>query len=95
MQCRGRCAFYTCRQLTQRALTDLARSVRFGMPAEDRWHAIAWERACGPSSAEPLPQENDVGDIRNLPHDAIHALDWASKMLRAMPLRDSYLRTTT
>ena len=41
-----RCGEFSCRSFVQRALTDLARSIRFHLPFEDRWDAMAWSRVC-------------------------------------------------
>ena len=54
------CKESSCHEFTQRALTDLARSVRRpGEPVEDRWHPMAFRRACAgsnSSSRHPLPE---------------------------------------
>ena len=55
------CLYWGCRAFTQRALTDLARSLRSGTNAEDRWHSMAWKQACPSASPSGAPSSKMGG----------------------------------
>ena len=84
------CKAYSCHELTRRALTDLARSIRRpGTAREDRWHSMAWERACG-SQTTSIASANGTcaGCSSARPRaldraSAMKALDRAALLLRA------------
>ena len=75
------CEEWGCRGFTQRALTDLAISARSncdGTPMEDRWHPMAWRRACGPKASTMATLSEGL-----LPASSAAALDHASALLQS------------
>ena len=75
------CQYHSCRSLTQRALTDLARSVRSSAALpEDRWHPMAFQRACSPAQRAAAGPTETIGGF-TLPGMAAAALDRAAEQL--------------
>ena len=75
----GQCEMYDCRAFTRRALTDLARSIRYSVGGtEDRWHPMAWQRACGSPGSVAAPS----GQNSAMSAAAATALDRATILLR-------------
>ena len=73
------CEEWGCRGFTQRALTDLAITARLpGTPMEDRWHQMAWRRACGPKASTMATISEPRGDAFSAA-----ALDHAAALLQS------------
>ena len=78
------CSNFGCHGFTQRALTDLARSLRLGPETpEDRWHPIAWKKVCPIANASLPPDGAQLGGTRYRTTQAQkEALNRAAAMLR-------------
>jgi len=74
------CSSFTCRTFTQRALTDLARSVRSNVQ-EDRWHPMAYSLVCSPDKVAAMGLTEAPGV--NMSRTTAAALDRAAMLLAA------------